>query len=253
MHFLRLGDYGLIKDVFSRLLEYQNNFSKKHSLGDYRWSKSPLLEWSRCCEYPAVWRLLEEYKGSRLSVLDYGCGKTFFPFFLNDNGFDVTCLDIDDYTEFYGSKEGIKFVTDDEGLAGTQDLVYSVSVLEHTEDPVREIEKIYNLLKDDGVLVLTLDVDVRGDLSISMDGFVRLVDCLNSKFNSIEFEQCDSGPLLTYLNSPYGLYHQGVGFLVRRYVGAALAKIGLSKNKNRMVSPYDLRVGVYAGKKRVQK
>lgn len=254
MYFLKLNDVSYFSETFKFLEKYQQRFVYVTNRDDYRWSKAPLKEWSRCCEYPFIYDAISKYARVGTRVLDFGSGKNFLPFLLSDQGFHVTCLDPDDYSDFYchylDGKIPIQFESNAGNLKNKFDLIYSISVLEHTDNFTGELSKIASMLDDQGILLLTFDVDVRGDLSISMDKLCELQKFLIENFTPIDLAINSSGPFLTYLNSPFGFKYQSISFFFRRISGWVLRFISGRGVKNYWISPYDLRVAIYAGKRK---
>jgi SAM-dependent methyltransferase len=254
MYFLKLTDVARFRQTFDYLENYQKRFIYSTPGSNYRWSNSPLREWSRCCEYPFIYETLKKFATPGCSILDFGSGKNFLPILLSEEGFNVNCLDLDDYSEFYknnsSNERTVVFTTDITSLSGKYDVVYSVSVLEHTPDIIAELESIKTRLADNGLLLLTLDADVRGDLTISMDKLSKVTDYLAANFNEIDLALNGTGPLLTYVNSPFGFWGQSFTFILRRFIRSFINTLTNSKPERRWVMPYDLRVGLYVGVKR---
>jgi SAM-dependent methyltransferase len=246
MRFLRKNDYSLLGDTFKKASEFQQDFLKDNKLSDYSWSSNPLHQWSRYFEYPFIINAIDSINKKNLSILDYGAGKTFLPFFLLQKKHDVICYDVVDYSDYYENTP-IGFTKSLKTIDKKIDVAYSVSVLEHTEDPVAEISNIYNLLADDGIFIMTFDVDCRGDLSISLDNLQKVTIFLNDHFDEISYFKDHSSPLLTFENSKYGLYGSGVKFIAKRLLIACKGFFSVSKSK---ISPYDIRVGTFIGKKK---
>jgi 2-polyprenyl-3-methyl-5-hydroxy-6-metoxy-1,4-benzoquinol methylase len=255
MHFLKLNDVVKYKQTFEFLENYQKNFKYSTSDDRYRWSKSPLREWSRCCEYPFIYETVKKYAKDGSRILDFGSGKNFLPILLSEEGFKVTCLDIDDYSQFYNNNSingrYLDFQTDIGRLSEKFDVVYSVSVLEHTPNILIELDSIKTRLSDNGLLVLTLDIDIRGDLSISMDKLTELITYLASNYIEIDTESVCDDTLLTYRNSPYGFWHQSPIFIIRRVLRSIYNNLTNKPDSKRWIMPYDLRVGLFVGKKRI--
>ena len=246
MHFLRKNDFMGLSNTFDEASRYQKKFLQDNKLTDYSWSTNPLCQWSRYIEYPFVINAINSLSSENLTILDYGAGKTFLPFYLNEKKHNVICYDIVDYSEYYKATS-IDFTDNLKNLTKIIDVAYSVSVLEHTEDPVDEIRKIHSILKDDGVFIMTFDVDCRGDLSISLEEFQKMVIFLNENFNEISFFEKSASPLLTFENSKYGLFGLGLNFIIKRILIAI--KSLFTKNKSK-ISPYDIRVGTFIGRKK---
>lgn len=166
---------------------------------DYKWPRDALNNWSRIWEYPYVAEAFTELRRESHNVgekiLDFGSGVTFFPYFLSKNGYKVTCCDIDPVCgtdlqkanyEMASVCEPVDIVLSSEGRVpkedGYFDMIYSVSVLEHIPKPSSVIAELHRLLRKGGALVLTIDLDLRGDSEIGIAPFYDLLNSLESRF-----------------------------------------------------------------------
>ena len=198
----------------------------------YRWPRDPLHTWSRVWEYPYTYHHLQTQRSRTLSgvlakVADVGSGLTFFPFAVARLGFHVTATDPDPacvagisamsaaLPGLPGSVDarqgdGVTLPFDD----GEVDAVYCISVLEHLgrfEDLVSEIARV---LKPGGPLILTVDLDLRGDRALSVPGRARLMEVLHTSFSYLHGESSlHPADLLTSDNGPYPV--RNIGWLAR--------------------------------------
>jgi ubiquinone/menaquinone biosynthesis C-methylase UbiE len=87
------------------------------------------------------------------------------------------------------------------------DCVYCISVLEHIPDFEAVISEIGRLLRPGGLLVLTFDVDLRGNWELGPDAYTRLMDALEGSFAPV-YPETVIHPLrvLTTVNSIYPMY-----------------------------------------------
>jgi 2-polyprenyl-3-methyl-5-hydroxy-6-metoxy-1,4-benzoquinol methylase len=192
------------KDLYSKLEVDQSDFlSKQHLFRSpgYKWPLDALHNWSRVWEYPYVYSQLikcrQAAQGSRLpKVGDIGSGVTFFPFSVARLGFEVICADpepvckadLDRACEVINQKPGkvefrlIEAPTLPFGDAEC-DLVYCISVLEHIEDFENTIYEIARILKDNGSLFLTIDLDLEGNSRIGVVPYQALVTCTRKLFD----------------------------------------------------------------------
>jgi 2-polyprenyl-3-methyl-5-hydroxy-6-metoxy-1,4-benzoquinol methylase len=189
---------------------------------EYRWPRDSLHTWSRLWEYPYVIHHLEQIRQTKptdglLKVADIGSGVTFFPFSVARLGCDVTCIDVDPVCMHdipiaariinhmpgkisIGLMEGNRAPLDDE----SQDVVYCISVLEHIPSREEAIKDIARILKPGGKLILTVDIDLRGDSDLSVEGFNFLQTKLAATFKSVlPGRVLHPAALLTSENSPY--------------------------------------------------
>lgn len=210
--------------LFRELEAAQMEFLEKDYLFrsvDYKWPKDALHWWSRCWEYPYVLHHLRKFlnKASRPVVVDLGSGVTFFPFVVAREGFDVVCVDIDlvvkedlskavdvipslPGTLTFRTTNGLTLPFEDESV----DTLYCISVIEHIPEPVCTLEEIHRVLKPGGHFIVTVDIDLAGNFSLSPDEFKNFTKNMNRLFN-IEAPEKTVHPrlVLDTLNSPYPL------------------------------------------------
>lgn len=165
----------------------------------YRWPRDPLRTWSRIWEYPYVFHNLRRIIGSPVNgtpaVMDFGSGVTFFPFLLAKLGCNVTCIDTDPVCVH--DLEAASSVFPERGanihpiLSGggelpvassSMDIVYTISVVEHIPDYASTIDELARVTRQDGYLLLTLDIDMRGGSELSADAFEKFQAALGQCF-----------------------------------------------------------------------
>jgi SAM-dependent methyltransferase len=163
--------------AFESIARYSCRFLERNAslLRPYRdrWVADPLHQWSRRWEYPFVLQHVRDLAAPRLRILDAGSGLTFFPFYLADTvlASEVHCCDRDaDLADLFeritGDHAGPHFQRAD--LADLPypdahfDLVYSVSVLEHTSGHDLISREIARVLRPGGRLIATFDVALEG-------------------------------------------------------------------------------------------
>lgn len=168
---------------------------------EYGWPADSLHWWSRVWEYPYTYYHLSEWASRRqrpgpLHVVDFGSGVTFFPYAVARLGCTVTCTDIDAVCEkdFKRASHVISAGSGGVGFRlaagsrlpfgdGEVDAVFSVSVIEHLPDIAGAVNELARILKPDGLLVLTFDLDLRGDQQLGIDGHSLLQSSLAAHFN----------------------------------------------------------------------
>lgn len=162
-----------------------------------RWgAENPLRSWSRQWEYPYVFGKVAEVVRTRphARILDAGSGATFLPFHLARcfEGTTVACCDTDDtladvFSSLNRNMDGdIEFSTADIRALpyedGSFDLVYCISVLEHTnsyEDILAEFSRVSN----GGRLTITFDVGLDGTRDIRMEELDTMLNALAAVFD----------------------------------------------------------------------
>jgi 2-polyprenyl-3-methyl-5-hydroxy-6-metoxy-1,4-benzoquinol methylase len=183
----------------------QNDFLFKESLfrsTEYKWPLDPLHTWSRVWEYPFVYHHLRAARRGLTAslfdqvVIDFGSGVTFFPFAVAKLGYRVICADIDPVCErditaasrhlpvAPGSVE-FRLISDHLPTFrdGEADIIYCISVLEHIPDFEKTVDELCRILKKGGILILTIDLNLKNDSELGVAGFKRLQDMLSVHFD----------------------------------------------------------------------
>lgn len=192
------------RDSFGFLEAAQAEFISREKFfrnPEYKWPHDPLNTWSRVWEYPYVylhlkhWRHLFPFE-DRPRVLDLGSGVTFFPFSIARLGCDVTCVDIDpvcrqdldragrciDHSPGkveFRQTDGISLPLNDKEVDG----IYCISVLEHIPSFEHTVSEIARVLAPGGLLLLTVDLDLRGNATLGIADYKRLIDVLQVHFH----------------------------------------------------------------------
>ena len=177
----------------------------KSNLSRYasKWVSNPLGQWSRKWEYPYVFDRVSsvlDKKGSAV-ILDAGSGVSFFPYYILSEYPTATvhCADYDsELLDVYAginqkSRGKVEFkVSDLRELNypdGMFDLIYCISVLEHTDSYPEIIKSFNRLLVPGGKLVVTFDVSLDGKRDVSLEKADILL-------KTLAYDLCvDEGPL----------------------------------------------------------
>lgn len=177
-----------------------------------QWGHSPLLNWSRQFEYPYVDHMaraaMRDSVHGQVHILDAGSGCSFFPYLLTSespNAF-VSCVDSDDRLKLVFesiASEGadrVWFRTGDlrrlDFETHSFDLIYCVSVLEHTNSYDLILDEFLRVLKPGGRLVLTIDVAIDGANEIPVHEAAQLLELVNSRMEPL-FEAQDLSEQVT--------------------------------------------------------
>ena len=186
---------------FLELEEFSNHFLKNNiDLMNEKWISDPLHQWSRQYEYPFVLTKMEEFKSKteKLKILDAGSGLTFFPYFLAKKfaKSSITCCDYDSkLTERFrkikdSNLSRISFdMTDLHKLPYEDnffDIIYCISVLEHTENYEDILKEFKRILKLNGLLVISFDISIDGDRDIPIDKAKIFLEKIYKIFTNIE-------------------------------------------------------------------
>ena len=215
---IRMYEDLIASELFLEIEKYSDVFLKKYSFlkDHYSWVKDPFHQWSRQWEYPFIYYKINEYldtnKNKKACVLDAGAGITFFPYLLTElNAVDqVVCQDIDQQlsglyrrvnTEYQytgpvlsvGELQRLQF------RSNTFDIVYSISVLEHTDNYLEIVKEFHRVLKTNGILILTFDIGLDGVSDISPVGAQDLLDSMNQYF---QCEDESPGTISSIIDEP---------------------------------------------------
>lgn len=179
-------------------LSHENNF---RSL-EYKWPRDPLHTWSRIWEYPYIYyhlkKLRGRYEDNYSVVVDFGSGVTFFPFAIAELGYRVICTDIDPVcaidlpqaAQYVPHEPGqVEFrLTDGISLPfgnSEVDIIYCISVIEHIPTFKETISEIIRILKPQGFLLLTFDLDMRGDGEIGVNKYKTMQNYFKRSFKEV--------------------------------------------------------------------
>jgi len=202
----RTGDYKhLLETSFFRTMEtFSDAFLQKNAFLQhyYKWVKDPLHQWSRQWEYPYVYGSVKDYADNLprphppIKVLDAGSGVTFFPYYLENNieSLVITCCDsdgtlahlFDRVNQPAGAGREMKFVKADLHTLpcknDSMDVVYCISVLEHTRSYSRILDEFRRILRPGGCLVLTFDIGLDGVSDIAPESARVLLGEVKRRF-----------------------------------------------------------------------
>jgi len=192
----------LKSNLFRSMETFSSQFLKKNkiALQEYRrkWVADPLHQWSRQYEYPFVYFHVRDYinnqQKSDLKILDAGSGVTFFPYYLCSNSpkIKVYCCDYDlthgqifDNINKNLNLPNNFFPADIRRLpfgTSTFDIVYCISVLEHTDDYDIIIQEFKRILKPNGLFIVTFDISIDGIDDIPREKAIELIESLEKHF-----------------------------------------------------------------------
>jgi SAM-dependent methyltransferase len=215
------------RELFSTLEREQEGFLTYEPFfrsSEYKWPRDPLHTWSRCWEYPYVYRALSNRFGGPPPeghqsplIADVGSGVTFFPFAVAKLGCRVICTDLDPICERdmaraisavpagTGEVRFRRCSTDRLPFEDTEcDGIYCISVIEHIPNPSGTVEEIFRILKPGGLFCLTIDLDLRGDHEIGPALYADLHRRLRTRFElAVPERGIHPRNLLTSTTGPY--------------------------------------------------
>jgi SAM-dependent methyltransferase len=164
-----------------------------------KWVSDPLHQWSRQWEYPftlsRIAAELDHRRGSEpVRILDAGSGVTFLPFLVAETfpHASVCCCDWDSSLASIfaaiNNRQGARaeFVEADLHELPFEpaefDVVYSISVLEHTDRRPAIVDEFHRVLKPGGKLIVTFDLPVRPEEDD--EGVRDMLSALAEKFDA---------------------------------------------------------------------
>jgi len=188
--------------LFFSMELFSNQFLKinRTALKTYckKWVSDPFHQWSRQYEYPFVYSYIQKYMMDNhrfdCKILDAGSGVTFFPYYLSSTSPNVKvhCCDYDlahgeifqkinDNLNLFNnfSPADIRFLPFDKS---SFDIVYCISVLEHTSDFDIIIQEFKRILKPNGLCIVTFDISIDGSDDIPREKAVDLIESLEKHF-----------------------------------------------------------------------
>jgi SAM-dependent methyltransferase len=199
--------------------------------------------WARIWEFPWVYNAITAFASPAREpeVLESGCGVTPIPYWLAGDGFRVTGVDLDSSYEPKWSAIGVpcrpdpSFTRFERGdmlklprQDGSIDVVYSVSAIEHTSDPVMAVSEMLRILRPGGHIVFTLDVDICSSEAVPWPQFMQIQDMLQrATVPDLPIRHVTPHRLLTFENRT--LAPQSSTRLLMKHV---LDHVGLKQRRN---------------------
>jgi ubiquinone/menaquinone biosynthesis C-methylase UbiE len=192
----------LLKASFFREMEsFSNVFlsanSKKLKGYSSHWVADPFHQWSRQWEYPFTYSHIQGFppvqRKEEVRILDAGSGCTFFPYYLSHKlpNCHVFCCDKDSIlaTVFAGidkKNERVEFKTQNLGELDYEDfffdIIYCISVLEHSKEINETIKQFKRVLKPRGLMILTFDISLDNNTEIPSETAQDLLNMIDRTF-----------------------------------------------------------------------
>lgn len=206
----RINDVVSVKS--SKLYKELNNFSdifyKKIGIlqNEYRWSKSPIAEWSRIYEYPFVYEsILNNINKDTKKIISLGSGFTFFEFFLATKFPDIN------FTLFDYDNKNIELINEAKNIVGgggnimaisgdmtnimlneKYDILYSISVMEHIPNFLNVPKQIKKIMDVNSKFFLTFDVTSDKKSSVYFKKMQLLLEEFSKLLNVKDIEKIHS-------------------------------------------------------------
>lgn len=207
----RLGIYrNLLKSQeFINMEKFSDEFRHRNKELYRKYGKSwvldPLHQWSRQWEYPFIYQSIKQHMAGRnnVKILDAGAGFTFFPYYLADTipNITITCVDSDHrLAEMYSetnslTRDDVTFIASDLRNIKTEDktydIVYCISVLEHTKNYDVILKELSRVAKDNALLLVTFDVALEGKSDIPINDAASLVNVIKYYFPDSNIDSSD--------------------------------------------------------------
>jgi ubiquinone/menaquinone biosynthesis C-methylase UbiE len=139
---------------------------------------------------------MSEHTGEEVIILDAGSGCTFFPYYVTHNfqNCHVYCIDNDEslssnFEKIDNSRGRVEFSVDDLSSLKFKndsfDIIYCISVLEHTKETHKMISEFKRVLKNNGLLVLTFDISLDNRSRIPIVEATELVEFLGKELQVV--------------------------------------------------------------------
>ena len=150
------------------------------------WPVDKLNWWSRPDEYNFILQSSESLKSvSQVKMLEFGPGISFITSHMKRmyNSTDYMITDIDrSVQKFWQETHGLQNINVSDIREGSLDFIFSVSVLEHMDNPICLIQDLVTKLKTGGKLAVTMDIDIgaakKSNLGLSIKDLNELLSVL---------------------------------------------------------------------------
>jgi 2-polyprenyl-3-methyl-5-hydroxy-6-metoxy-1,4-benzoquinol methylase len=209
--------------ILSVLESKQNDFLNRFLVNiplDYKakWPIDKLHWWSRPSEYIYVYEnILNENNINQLKILEFGPGCSFLTKTLieelNLSTYFIEDIDIDvlSFWKQVGSELNCNVypnVLDTLSEEIYFDVIFSVSVLEHTKDPFNEFIRLLNRLKVGGKIILTLDIDSTGRYGLNKEVLNKILCSENVLFEPVPLSRVNLNCDVVATPRSFGFTHK---------------------------------------------
>ena len=201
----KIDDYmSLLKsDLFLDMGSFSNTFLKTNAkaLKHYHVVADPFHQWSRQWKYSFTYSYIQQYFSDKIHtdesrILDARSGCTFFPYYLDykHSNCRLYCCDYNSslaptFLEINKKMNStVEFNAYDLASLGYEDnffdIVYCISILEHTHNYQDIIKQFKRTLKPNGLLIVTFDISLDRKAKITIEVAQNLLNALNNEFKT---------------------------------------------------------------------
>ena len=160
------GGYRGYRRYYNKIKQILNFIPLLNELyGEY----SFLVGGTRVWEYPWVFDIISKYASKNSTILDCGCGRSYFPQYLSNKGYSVYGLDHAEQIKNLRGNKNLKYIEGDMSDIpfedSTFDVVTCIPVMEHIVYSTKNnpnfhykcLEEMKRVLKPSGILICTYD------------------------------------------------------------------------------------------------
>lgn len=193
----------LDSELFNKIETYAEEFQQdlKSTIENYygkKWVLDSFHQWSRQYEYPFVYSKIKNEAKNMEKILDAGSGFTFFPYLISTAfpNLEIHACDFDTKLKNLYTKANKTYNTDIKFTACDMrntpysnesfNLIYCVSVLEHTDNYEEIIKEFHRILNKNGKFIVTFDISFDGLSEISLLKVEKFLESLNKYFSPNE-------------------------------------------------------------------
>ncbi len=146
------------KVIFNAVFPQKSELDSYYS-EEYNYSGSEIIETefrrvSRIPEQIELISTINKIKKTPAKMLDIGCDKGFFLDEARRFGYDVAGIEPSKTGKKYSMNNGIQIFDSINEINSKVDIVTLFHVLEHFENPVKELNKIKNIISEDGIIII---------------------------------------------------------------------------------------------------
>lgn len=147
-------EFNKIKEIYNQHY-FKNNNSNSVGYEDYAQDRPNIIK-----TFEKRWRQIEKFHPTKGRVLDLGCAMGFFLEVARNHGWETCGVELSNYASHIAQKNfGDKIFNGSLDKTCLSDNFFDIitmwDYLEHIRNPVRELKRVWHLLKKDGLIVLS--------------------------------------------------------------------------------------------------